>query len=127
VLSGAATPLMMRQVLAKGAAGFLTKTGRSDELLSALSRVLEGEVLASPDLLMADGQIDPPLTPRQEDVLQLLLQGYETKDICDKLFIAEQTAKSHVSAIIKAFGVKTRLQVIVAAARYGYGKGARPA
>ena len=42
-----------------------------------------------------------------------------------KLFLAEETVKTHVSAIIRAFGAKTRLEAILAASRYGYGKARR--
>ena len=53
ILSGTANPQIMRQVLANGAAGFLTKTGLSDELLSALRLVLAGGVYVPSDLRLS--------------------------------------------------------------------------
>ena len=136
VLSGAPSPLMMRQVVTRGAAGFLSKSSISDELLSALRRVLAGEVLGAPEIATTDGQADasnaettgsnPELSRRQEEVLYLLLDGYSSRAISEKLFLSEETTKSHVSAIIHAFGVKSRLQAVLAAGRYGYGKTAPP-
>ena len=130
MLSGSVNPQIMRQVLAKGAAGFLTKSGLSDELLSALRRVLAGEVYLSPDLLPASAYANMPapnsenapalLTPRQEDVLYLLLDGRSNKEISQTLELADETTKSHVTGILRAFGVQTRIQAVLAAPRYGY-------
>ncbi|MDP5008071.1 MAG: LuxR C-terminal-related transcriptional regulator, partial [Glaciimonas sp.] len=51
------------------------------------------------------------LTERQIDVLNLLVQGKPNKIICRELQIAEGTAKSHISAIMRALKVKNRTQV----------------
>ncbi len=134
ILSGTANPQIMRQVLANGAAGFLTKTGLSDELLSALRLVLAGGVYVPSDLRLSTasarsqgsgaGYGYPLLTPRQEEVLYLLLDGCSTKDISDTLHLAQETTKTHVTAVLRAFGVKTRLQAVLAAGRYGYARSA---
>ena len=47
-------------------------------------------------------------TPRVKEVLVLMLQGYKTKDIAKKLFIAENTVKAHISAIYSEVGVNNR-------------------
>ena len=130
MLSGSVNPLIMRQVLAKGAAGFLTKSGKSDELLSALRLVLAGEVYLSPDLISAANfqnlsasdadNTSTLLTPRQEEVLHLLLDGRSNKEISQTLQLADETTKSHVTGILRAFGVQTRIQAVLAAPRYGY-------
>jgi len=132
MLSGSVNPQIMRQVLAKGAAGFLTKSGLSDELLSALRLVLAGEVYAPPELLATPGipaaqgadaeNTAPQLTPRQEEVLYLLLDGRSNKDISQTLQLADETTKSHVTGILRAFGVQTRIQAVLAAGRHGYTK-----
>lgn len=130
MLSGSVNPQIMRQVLAKGAAGFLTKSGLSDELLSALRLVLAGEVYLSPELLSAanftnlsssNAEIMPSqLTPRQEEVLYLLLDGRSNKEISQTLELADETTKNHVTGILRAFGVQTRIQAVLTAPRYGY-------
>lgn len=132
MLSGSVNPQIMRQVLAKGAAGFLAKSGLSDELLSALRLVLAGEVYAPPELLATPGipaaqgadaeNTAPQLTPRQEEVLYLLLDGRSNKDISQTLQLADETTKSHVTGILRAFGVQTRIQAVLAAGRHGYTK-----
>lgn len=132
MLSGSVNPQIMRQVLARGAAGFLTKSGLSTELLSALRLVLAGEVYAPPELLAAPGippaqgadaeDTAPQLTPRQEEVLYLLLDGRSNKDISQTLHLADETTKSHVTGVLRAFGVQTRIQAVLAAGRHGYTK-----
>jgi DNA-binding NarL/FixJ family response regulator len=131
IISGVATPLLMQQAMLKGAAGFVTKSAHNEALLLTLRRVLQGEIVRPAELTSSSranaselgiaatlGQ----LTPRQEDVLYLLLAGHSTRVIGNKLFLSEETIKTHVSAIIRAFGAKTRLEAILAANHFGYGK-----
>jgi DNA-binding NarL/FixJ family response regulator len=59
------------------------------------------------------------LTDRQRGVLRLMLQGLPNKAICRELALAEGTVKVHVSAVLRALGVSTRAQVVVAAMRSG--------
>ena len=132
MLSGSVNPQIMRQVMAQGAAAFLTKSGKSQELLAVLRLVLAGDVYMPPDLLCYDStpypedpdaaDADPQLTPRQEEVLALLLDGRSNKEISHTLDLAEETTKNHVSGILRAFGVKTRVQAVLAASRHGYNK-----
>lgn len=130
MLSGSVNPPIMRQVLARGAAGFVTKASMSDELLLAVRQVLSGEVFVPAELLGATDVTLPPeddagtitsqLTPRQEDVLQLLLDGRSNKEISLMLQLSDETTKNHVSGILRVFGVQTRVQAVLAAARLGY-------
>lgn len=124
VLSGSVNPRIMQQVMNKGAAAFLTKSGMSDELLSVTRLVLAGGVHmpALAPLASEEGAADAPplLTPRQEEVLQLLLDGYTNKEIGRMLFLSEETVKNHVSSILRCFGVTTRTQAVLAARRHGY-------
>ena len=134
VISGSVNPRVMQQVMNKGAAAFLTKTGMSDELLSVTRLVLAGGVhMPSMPTPLSDESalepIAPPLlTPRQEEVLQLLLDGYTNKEIGRMLYLSEETVKNHVSSILRSFGVTTRTQAVLVAKRRGYtGSGREPA
>jgi len=127
MLSGSANLQIMRQVLIAGAAGFVTKSSLSDELLHAVRLVLSGEVYTPQEL---EGQTNPaplqpfsdkpPLTQRQELVLRELLDGRSNKDISVSLHVSEETVKTHVAAILRYFDVQNRTQAVVAAARKGY-------
>ncbi|MDH4134755.1 MAG: response regulator transcription factor, partial [Gammaproteobacteria bacterium] len=113
VLSGSVNPRIMQQVIGKGAAAFLTKSGMSDELLAVARLVLAGGV-HMPDIPMSlqeDGSLSaaaPMFTPRQEHVLQLLLDGYTNKEIGRQLGLSDETVKNHVTGILRGFGVTTR-------------------
>jgi DNA-binding NarL/FixJ family response regulator len=129
ILSGSVNPRVMRQVLSKGAAAFLTKSGMSDELLSVTRLVLAGDVYAPPEMMSSlsaapqaaePAEMPPQFTPRQEEVLYLLLDGYANKEISRMLNLSEETVKNHVTAILRGFGVTTRTQAVLAANRHGY-------
>ncbi len=132
VLSGTAEPHILGQVLAKGAAGFVTKSGVSDELLVALRLVLAGGIYGA-----ADSNVDafrstipvplpgstvrgPHFTARQIEVLTLLLDGQSNKQISGRLGLSEETVKTYVSVILRGFEVHTRTQAVMAATRLGY-------
>jgi DNA-binding NarL/FixJ family response regulator len=59
------------------------------------------------------------LTDRQCDVLRLILRGLPNKLICRQLDLAEGTVKVHVSAVLRALGVRNRTQAVIAASRLG--------
>jgi DNA-binding NarL/FixJ family response regulator len=59
------------------------------------------------------------LSARQAEVLELLLKGLPNKLIARRLGISENTAKIHVSAVLRALGVSTRTQALIAASRLG--------
>lgn len=130
VLSGSVNPRVMQQIMGKGAAAFLTKSGMSDELLSITRLVLAGGIHMPPlPATMAEegslGGSTPLFTPRQEEVLQLLLDGYTNKEIGRLLYLSEETVKNHVSSILRGFGVTTRTQAVLAANRHGYARSSR--
>jgi DNA-binding NarL/FixJ family response regulator len=52
------------------------------------------------------------LTPRQEQVLDLLLAGKSNKEIASELFVSERTAKFHVSALLSLYGASSRIELV---------------
>jgi DNA-binding CsgD family transcriptional regulator len=61
----------------------------------------------------------PGLTPRQAEVLRLLAQGLDTREIARRLGIAVETARNHIRALFKRLGVHSRLEAVVVARRHG--------
>ena len=59
------------------------------------------------------------LTPRERDVLSLLVQGKSNRQIAERLGISEHTAKFHVTAVLQKMGAQTRTEAVVKAARLG--------
>ena len=124
----------LEKVMAAGAAGFVPKAQSADRLLESLNRVLAGEIvdpgatptypigIDNPEIMNpAGGRTRPKdigLTRRQVDVLNLLVKGKTNREIAVLLGLTEGTVKLHVTAVLKALGVKSRTQALVAATRH---------
>jgi DNA-binding NarL/FixJ family response regulator len=125
MLSGLEDPAVMRQCFDRGAAGFLPKSSMSEVLLQAVRLVLAGGTYVPPEMLSAAAPRTPTpdalnITPRQQDVLQLIVDGLSNKEIARELDLSEQTVKAHVTMILRALHVDTRTQVVVAVTRLGH-------
>ena len=59
------------------------------------------------------------LTPRQQEVLRLLAEGLETPEIAQRLGVAEETARNHIRALLRATGAHSRLEVVLMGLRLG--------
>lgn len=107
-----------------GAAGFIPKAAHGSALAQALKVVLEGGVYVPPAALepapaTAGAGQSLDLSPRQADVLRLLIEGKSNKIICRELELSESTVKTHLAAIFRRLEVNTRTQAVLAAARLG--------
>ena len=74
---------------------------------------------ANPDALPVSTLDDLPLTPRQADVLALLLRGMPNKLIARELGVTPETVKDHVAAVLKVLGVNSRTQAVLAVGQMG--------
>lgn len=117
-----------------GAAGYLLKDVSPTDLAKAIQTVCEGGTIIEPSLLRKTlGTLAPSgsvraeqlaeevelLTPREKEVLGVLVEGMTNREIGQALFISEQTVKTHVSAIIQKLGASDRTQAAVIALRQG--------
>ena len=59
------------------------------------------------------------LTPRQNDVLQLLGQGASTEDIASMLHLSKETVRNHVRSVLRALGAHSRLEAVARAHELG--------
>ena len=120
------------QVMCPDVAGFIPKTSPAGVMQEALRTVLDGGVYLPPPLLAqraAAAGIEPDaapmaselssLTPRQCEVLRLLIEGKTNKLICRELELSESTVKTHLASIFRRLGATSRTQAVVAAARMG--------
>jgi DNA-binding NarL/FixJ family response regulator len=128
VLSADETPETVLAAIEAGAAGFIPKTARLGVMQEALRVVLDGGVyLPEAVLTRSAAPVPSPeaagdslgLSPRQLDVLKLLIEGKPNKLICRELDLAESTVKTHLAAIFRRLNANSRTQAVVAAARLG--------
>jgi DNA-binding NarL/FixJ family response regulator len=130
VMSGEDDPELMRQAIEHGALGFIPKSSSADVILNALRLVLSGgtylprQIMAAPSKAAATSVKTAGarltalgLTPRQADVLELLIAGKSNKAICRELHLAEGTVKTHIAAAFKALNVTSRVQAVLAVSR----------
>lgn len=106
---------------AAGAAGYLNKSIKGDQLVSAIRRVHAGEFCFPPELEhhIAARSDNKPLTPREIETLDLLRRGLSNKDISRVLEISEHTAKFHVKAILVKLDVSDRAEAVAVAFERG--------
>ena len=114
--------------LRAGAAGYLLKNARPQELARAVHAAHAGETLLDPvvaarlvETLAAAGDDGPldRLTPREREVLILIGRGFPNKLIARELRLSEKTVKTHVSHVLAKLGVTDRTQAAVLAVRAG--------
>jgi len=130
IMSGEDDPELMRQAIEHGALGFIPKSSSADVILNALRLVLSGgtylprQIMAAPSkaaatpVKAAGARLTAlGLTPRQADVLELLIAGKSNKAICRELHLAEGTVKTHIAAAFKALNVTSRVQAVLAVSR----------
>jgi DNA-binding NarL/FixJ family response regulator len=129
VASGQDDPATIRAVLATGARGFVSKSDPPQTLVSAVRLVAGGGVYVSTRLLAefrngmpAGGADASGLTPRQRDVLDLLLLGQPNKLIARGLGLAEGTVKIHIAAILHALHARNRTEAVLRAHEMGIGR-----
>ncbi len=129
----------VREVIRRGAMGFIPKVCTKETILGALRLVLSGTVYV-PSQAMAENtdmggtaQMQSPgrmavaltklgdlgLTPRQAEVLAQMMRGRNNKEICRELGLAERTVKLHVTAVLNVLRVSSRTQAVLAATRLG--------
>ena len=107
----------VRAVLAAGAAGYVLKDARREEILTAVRAVLGGNNWIHPplqgrvlQLLRQEVPAPAALTPREREVLQLLGRGLSNKRIAQALGLTEGTVKSYLRQIFPKINANDRLQ-----------------
>ena len=131
IFSGDTNPDLIKASLQAGASGFIPKTMRAPAMINALRLVLSGERYV-PDLAMLTGDGKPgganldtggafsQLTPREREVLGLLVKGNSNKQIARQLKIEEITVALHLRSIYRKLNVASRTQAVRLALQLGW-------
>jgi DNA-binding NarL/FixJ family response regulator len=121
------------EALRAGASGFILKDAPAEELVRAVRIVARGDALLAPSVtrrLIADFSrprrqtVDPAtdldeLTPRENEIFRLIARGLSNREIRERLYISDQTTKTHVGRVLAKLGLRDRAQAIVLAYESG--------
>ena len=122
VLSASAEEQHVLEAVKAGAAGYLLKSSTSEELVSAVNRVRDGEPVFTPSLaglvldefrrIATKDTGEPELTARENEVLKFVAKGYTYKEIGEKLFISTKTVQNHVQNILTKLQLRKRYELM---------------
>ncbi|MFC2012482.1 response regulator [Chloroflexota bacterium] len=120
-------------LLEAGAAGYLLKSVRGNELVDAIRAVYAGESVLHPSIARKvlnrfkdtsietqKQQVKDALTEREIEVLQFATQGLSNQEIADKLYISLRTVQSHLNHIFNKLQVSSRTEAVVRALKEGW-------
>jgi two-component system response regulator NreC len=121
---------MLREAIKAGASGYLLKRAAEAELLSAIATVRRGDLCIDPAMLRVllvestkpeTGQptSPEPLTPRETEVLRLIVQGYTNRQIGETLSISVRTVEGHRANLLEKLGLHTRVELVRYARDHG--------
>jgi DNA-binding NarL/FixJ family response regulator len=122
-----------------GADGYMTKDRAAEDVVQAVRAAHAGEILLPRSVIVEiarrvavardrgdERKMMEPLTPRELEVLRALTEGLSTPDICERLFIAPNTLRTHVQNIMGKLRVHSKLEAVAFALRYRLVEPPRP-
>ncbi|MEY2581017.1 MAG: two-component system, NarL family, response regulator DegU [Ilumatobacteraceae bacterium] len=106
-----------------GAVGYLTKDSSISEVILAIQLAANGDRPMSPRLASAmldeARREDALISAREEEVLQLVADGYGTNEIAERLYISGKTVKNHLASIYEKLNARDRTQAVLMAVKMG--------
>jgi DNA-binding NarL/FixJ family response regulator len=111
-----------------GGSGYVLKQSAGEELIRAIGQVLAGHKYVTPMLAKEwaadlrkgiDGKKKLTLTPRQREVLKLVIEGCTMKEVAHRMGISTRTAESHKYEMMEGLGVDSTAELIQYAVKLG--------
>ena len=121
---------LLREAVKSGASGYILKQAAESELISAIQIVMRGDMYIDPSMLRRLIQEQPqsanaghesiePLTPREIDVLRLIVQGYTNRQVGEELKISVRTVEGHRANLSGKLGLRSRVELVRYAREHG--------
>jgi two-component system response regulator DesR len=96
-----------------GANGYLLKDSPSDELATSIRSIMAGRRIYATELVDEAYGEENPLTDREKEVLGLIADGKNTKEIANQMYITTGTVRNYISVILEKLGVSNRIEAIM--------------
>jgi len=126
ILSASGEQADVLEAVKAGSTGYLVKSASREELISAVSRVAQGDTVFTPGLAglvlgefrrLSDspGPADPAtprLTDRETEVLRLVAKGLSYKQVAERLFLSHRTVQNHVQNTLRKLQLHNRVQLV---------------
>jgi DNA-binding NarL/FixJ family response regulator len=127
MLTAATSDRVLVAAMEAGAAGFIAKTQRLDDVIAGVRAAAQGESVVSaklltrllPRLQRQNGGGGAVLTEREREILDLLARGLSNADIAQQLTISVHTVRNHVANVSAKLGAHSKLEVLAIAVREG--------
>ena len=113
---------LVKEAIRCGASGYIIKNAAESELISAIKIIMRGDMYVDPTVMRSLLEETPkstnpnpelePLTPREIDVLRLLVQGYTNRQIAIELSISVRTAEGHRANLSEKLGLHNRVELV---------------
>jgi two-component system response regulator NreC len=121
---------LLREAIKSGASGYILKRAAESELISAIQIVMRGDMYVDPSMLRNLIEEQPKLandrhesvemlTPREVDVLKLIVQGYTNRQIGEVLNISIRTVEGHRANLSGKLGLRNRVELVRYAREHG--------
>ena len=113
---------LVRQALDAGARGYILKNAMDLDLVAAIKKIAEGKTVLDPQITRdgnLKGERDTGLTPRELQILQLIVAGKSNKEIASELNLSVNTVSVHRANIMDALGMHKTAELVVYAIRNG--------
>lgn len=124
---------LLREAIRAGASGYIIKHAAEAELISAIHSVEIGDIYVHPKMIRALlAEPDLPkttiaspaeiLTPREMDVLRLIVQGYTNRQVAEELSLSVRTVEGHRGNLTEKLGLHSRVELVRYAREHGLNK-----
>lgn len=121
---------LLKEAIKAGAAGYILKRAAEAELISAIRTILRGDLYVDPSMVRGlfeesrQSQVKQknpmePLTPRETEILRLIVEGYTNRQIGQELIISIRTVEGHRANISDKLGLHSRVELVRYARQHG--------
>jgi two-component system response regulator NreC len=121
---------LVKEAIKAGASGYILKRAAESELVTAIQVILRGDMYVDPSMLrslLGEPQLSSPqaetpvesLTPRETEILKLIVEGYTNRQVGEQLNISIRTVEGHRANISDKLGLHSRLELVRYAREHG--------